>query len=90
MSIHDVVAKHLKVDHFEQQLFCGCGFRLWHPGTGFGDPSTVHLDHQTVAEAALAWHLAKEVQEYLYPRGGGGPAVRRMPSRSRTTLRGTP
>ena len=61
----DVVAEHIKVEHFEQQLFCGCGFRLWHPGTGFGDPSTVQQDGQTVAEAALAWHLAKKIQEHL-------------------------
>ena len=65
MSIHDVVAEHIKVEHFEQQLFCGCGFRLWHPGTGFGDPSTVQQAGQTVAEAALAWHLAKKIQEHL-------------------------
>lgn len=63
VSIHDVVAEHVKVEHFEQQLFCGCGFRLWHPLTGFGDPSTVQQDGQTVAEAALAWHLAKKIQE---------------------------
>ncbi len=65
MSIYDVVAKHLTVEHFKQQLFCGCGFRLWHPGTGFGDPSTVPQDCQTVAEAALAWHLTKKIQEHL-------------------------
>ena len=65
----DLVSRHVGVQPFEGQLFCPCGFRLYHPTTGFGAGPVKQRPGQSIGEAAHADHLARVIAKALAHHG---------------------